>query len=655
MKRLLIANRGEIAVRIIRTAERLGIKTVLVVSEADRGSLAAELADEVVLIGPAPPAASYLRIDRILEAARRTRAEAVHPGYGLLSENADFASAVRAAGLAFVGPTAEAMRALGSKAAAKAMAAREGVPVIPGTAGLEQDLGALTAEAARIGYPLLIKATAGGGGRGMRIVEREADLAPALNSARREAKAAFGDDAVMLERLIADPRHVEVQIFGDAAGNVVHLFDRDCSLQRRHQKVVEEAPAPGLGEPLRGKLADAAVRLAKAAGYQGAGTVEFLIEGAGGDADPRWYFIEANTRLQVEHTVTEMVTGLDLVEWQLRIAAGERLPLAQERISCSGHAVETRLCAEDPAHDFAPSTGRLAAFAMPSGPGIRVDTGVRAGDEVSPHYDSLIAKIVSRGSNRQVAMARQLEALDALHVAGPRTNAAFLRALLSDPDVAAARMSTGLIARRLTRLTERPDNEAAVAEGLRHMLEKIGHAIEAERLHNGGHAFDPWRAADGFQLGGERRQLVTVLLDGTLTARKVRWTADGPVVCRRKRAGGAIPRHVRIADAGDRVFLQQDLWQTELRWPAYDAETEAQGEAAGVVRAPINGRIVEVFVAEGGPVEKGQRIAVIEAMKMEHVLVAPLSGRLAKLAVAAGEQVACGSLIATILAEGSAA
>ncbi|HXF53693.1 MAG TPA: biotin carboxylase N-terminal domain-containing protein [Hyphomicrobiaceae bacterium] len=655
MKRLLIANRGEIAVRIIRTADRLGIETVLVVSEADKGSLAAEMADEVVLIGPAPPAESYLRIDRILEAARRTRAEAVHPGYGLLAENADFASAVRAAGLAFVGPTAEAMRALGGKAAAKAIAARLGVPVIPGTAGPEQDLGTLAAEAARIGYPLLIKATAGGGGRGMRVLEREADLAPALESARREAKAAFGDDAVMLEKLIPDPRHVEVQIFGDAEGNLVHLYDRDCSLQRRHQKVVEEAPAPGLDERLRGELAAAAVRLAKAVAYQGAGTVEFLIEGGGADGEPRWYFIEANTRLQVEHTVTEMVTGLDLVEWQLRIAAGERLPLAQGQISCSGHAVETRLCAEDPAHDFAPSTGRLAAFAMPVGPGIRVDTGVRASDEVAPYYDSLIAKIVSHGENRHVAMARQLAALDALHLAGPRTNAAFLHALLSDPDVTAGRMSTSLIARSLKRLTERPDNAVAVAQGLRHMLESAARHIETERLWNGGEAFDPWRAVDGFQLGGERRQFVTILVDGAPTTHAVRWTADGPVVCPRQGNSGTVPRHVRIADDGDRVFVQHDLWQTELRWPAHGAEKEAPGKAAGAVRAPINGRIAEVYVAEGGPVEKGQRIAVIEAMKMEHVLVAPLSGRLARLAVTAGEQVAQGSLIATIVTEGSPA
>jgi 3-methylcrotonyl-CoA carboxylase alpha subunit len=642
LRTLLIANRGEIAVRIMRTARRLGLDTVLVVSEADRGSLAAELADEVVLIGPAPAAESYLRIDRILEAARRTGADAIHPGYGLLAENADFAEAVGTAGIAFVGPTPAAMRALGSKSAAKAIATEAGIPVVPGTTGEEQDLCKLTAQARHLGCPLVIKAVAGGGGRGMRIVERDADFAAALESAKREAKSAFGDDRVMLEKLVLEPRHVEVQILGDAHGNVVHLFDRDCSLQRRHQKVVEEAPAPELSQPLRDKLAGAAVALAKAVAYRGAGTVEFLIEGTGADA--HWYFIEANTRLQVEHPVTEAVTGLDLVEWQLRIAAGERLPLGQDEITRSGHAIETRLCAEDPARDFLPSTGRIAAFAMLSGPGIRVDTGVRAGDEISPFYDSMIAKIITHGASREEAIARQLEALDALHVAGPRTNAAFLRALLTDPEVAGARMSTGLIGRKIDRLTEAGSNAAAVAAGLQHMLARGQRAIEATRLKNGGDTWSPWRTGDGFQLGGERRQTLTVLVDGTPMEREVRWTASGPAV---GNAGGA-PRHIRVADAGAAVFVQQDLWQTELRWPSYDAEKEEDAGREGAVFAPINGRIARVLVAEGERVEKGARIAVIEAMKMEHVLVAPRSGPVSKLAVKEGQQVTQGVLVAAL-------
>jgi 3-methylcrotonyl-CoA carboxylase alpha subunit len=641
-RKLLIANRGEIAVRIMRTARRLGLDTVLVVSEADRGSLAAELADEVVLIGPAPAAESYLRIDRILEAARRTGADAIHPGYGLLAENADFAEAVGAAGIAFVGPTPAAMRALGSKSAAKAIATEAGIPVVPGTTGEEQDQRTLTVQARHLGYPLVIKAVAGGGGRGMRIVGRESELAAALESASREAKSAFGDDRVMLEKLIVEPRHVEVQIFGDTHGSIVHLFDRDCSLQRRHQKVVEEAPAPGLGQPLRDKLSGAAVALAEAVAYQGAGTVEFLIEGAG--ADPRWYFIEANTRLQVEHPVTEAVTGLDLVEWQLRIAAGEPLPLAQDEITCSGHAIEARLCAEDPARDFMPSTGRFVAFELPSGSGIRVDTGVRTGDEISPFYDSMIGKIITHGASRKEAIACQLEALDALHVAGPCTNAAFLRALLTDAEVAGARMTTGLIGRKISRLTEAGSNEAAVAAGLEHMLARAQREIEAMRLKNGGETWNPWRTADGFQLGGERRQMLAVIVDGTASEREVRWTANGPAVGN----SGAAPRHMRVADAGEVIFVQQDLLQTELRWPSHDAEKEEDSGREGAVIAPINGRIARVLVAEGQRIEKGTRIAVIEAMKMEHVLVAPRAGPVGKLAVKEGEQVAQGALIAVL-------
>jgi 3-methylcrotonyl-CoA carboxylase alpha subunit len=655
LQKVLIANRGEIAVRIIGTAKKLGIETVLVVSEADRNSLAAEMADEVALIGPPPAAESYLRIDRIIETAKRTGADSIHPGYGLLAENADFADRVRAAGIKFVGPPPAAMRGLGSKSAAKAIAIEAGIRVVPGYQGDQQDLRTLKSQARHLGYPLVIKAVAGGGGRGMRVVEREADFAAALESAQREAANAFGDARVMIEKLIEMARHVEVQVFGDAHGNVVHLYERDCTLQRRHQKVIEEAPAPGISPALREKITSAAVSLAKAVQYEGAGTVEFLIEGSALEADARWYFIEANTRLQVEHPVTEAITRLDLVEWQLRIAAGERLPLGQEQIAVSGHAIETRLCAEDPAKNFMPSTGKLVEFVMPTGPRIRVDTGVRAGDDVSPFYDSMIAKIIAHAPSREAAIARQLEALDGIHVAGPRTNAAFLRGLLMHGDVVKANMDTRLIGRDLVMLTKAASNGPAIAAGLEHMLKLIQHDIEAERLRNGGDPWNPWRSCDGFQLGGERRQKLTVLVDGIPTQCDVRWTEIGPTVCAPGDTSLARPsRHIRVADSGDTVFVQQDLQQTELRWPGYDVEKLDDGETESTVRVPINGRIAKVFVREGERIEKGARIAVIEAMKMEHMLVAPRAGTLVKLAVAAGEQVTQGALVASIVPDPAA-
>ena len=435
--KLLIANRGEIAQRILFTAHRLGVKTVAVVSEADRGAPYARLAGEVVEIGPGPATESYLRGDRIVAAAKATGAEAIHPGYGFLAENADFADAVRKAGLVFIGPSPEAMRRMGGKAEAKAIAAAAGVPVVPGYGGDKQDAKTLAREAKRIGYPVLIKAVAGGGGRGMRLVEREEDLAAALESARREAEASFGDGRVLLEKLIANPRHIEVQVFGDRHGNVVHLYERDCSLQRRNQKVIEEAPAPGMPPELRARMCAAAVACARAVDYEGAGTVEFLVEGGveGGPAtaDSAWYFIEMNTRLQVEHPVTEAITGLDLVEWQLRVACGEPLPLGQDEIAMSGHAVEARLCAEDPANGFLPSIGPIVRFDPPGGEGIRVDSGVEQGSAISPYYDSMIAKLIAFGPDRPTAIARLAEALRTTLVAGPRTNAAFLHALLVHP------------------------------------------------------------------------------------------------------------------------------------------------------------------------------------------------------------------------------
>ena len=456
LKKILIANRGEIAVRIIGTARRLGVKTVAVVSEADTFAPFAAMADEVVEIGPGPATESYLRIDKIIAAAKLTGADGIHPGYGFLAENAEFGEAVGKAGIKFIGPSPVAMRQMGGKAAAKAIAIKVGVPVVPGYQGDEQTAKALAKEAKVIGYPIMIKAVAGGGGRGMRLVEREAELAAALESAQREAQAAFGDARVLIEKVVVAPRHIEVQVFGDSHGNVVHLFERDCSLQRRNQKVIEEAPAPGMSPELRAKICAAAVTCARAVRYEGAGTVEFLVEGGKLSAQAPWYFIEMNTRLQVEHPVTEAITGLDLVEWQLRVASGERLPLGQDAIKMSGHAIEARLCAEDPAKGFLPSTGPIVAFERPELEGLRVDAGVEAGSVISPFYDSMIAKLIASGADRDTAISRLAQALEETVVAGPKTNASFLHALTVHPAFAAGRMDTGLIARELETLAPMP-------------------------------------------------------------------------------------------------------------------------------------------------------------------------------------------------------
>ena len=470
LKKILIANRGEIARRIIRTARRMGIRTVAVYSDADARAMYVGEADEAVHIGPSPATESYLRGDRIIAAAKATGADGIHPGYGFLAENADFAESVGKAALKFIGPSPAAMRALGGKAAAKEVAIKAGVPVVPGYQGEKQDAGSLTAEARKIGYPVMIKAVAGGGGRGMRLVEREADFAELLASAQREAEGAFGDARVLIEKVVERPRHIEVQVFGDAQGNVVHLFERDCTLQRRNQKVIEEAPAPGMSQALREKMCGAAVKLAKAVGYEGAGTVEFLVEGGAASQAPsvahqqpaltrapsvahqqpaqlgpdaKWYFIEMNTRLQVEHPVTEEITGLDLVEGQVRVASGERLPLTQAEIEMRGHAIEARLCAEDPAKGFLPSIGPIYAFDTPDIDGLRVESGIEAGDVVSPYYDSMIAKLITSAPSRNEAAEAMVRALRETVVAGPITNQSFLATLLSDENVRKARMDTG--------------------------------------------------------------------------------------------------------------------------------------------------------------------------------------------------------------------
>jgi 3-methylcrotonyl-CoA carboxylase alpha subunit len=651
LKKILIANRGEIACRIIRTARRLGVATVAVYADADARAMHVGQADEAVHIGPSPATESYLRGDRIIAAAQATGAEAIHPGYGFLSENADFADAVAKAGLKFIGPSASAMRALGGKAAAKEIAIKAGVPVVPGYQGEKQDARTLAAEAKKIGYPVMIKAVAGGGGRGMRLVEKEGDLPELLASAQREAEGAFGDGRVLMEKVVERPRHIEVQVFGDSHGDVVHLFERDCTLQRRNQKVVEEAPAPGMTPELREKMCAAAVKLAKAVGYEGAGTVEFLVEGGSLGADARWYFIEMNTRLQVEHPVTEEITGLDLVEWQLRIASGEKLPLAQGAIKMSGHAIEVRLCAEDPAKGFLPSIGPIHVFDAPTMPGLRVETGICSGGEVSPYYDSMVVKLITAASDRPAAMDAMIEALSRTVLAGPVTNQSFLAGLLSDPDVRSNAMDTGLIGRDLDRLAARPDRSAAIAMGAATLLDHLADDADMLSFGTAGERHSPWRARDGFQIGPPRVERRKLLVDGTPATFDVTWGPDGARV---KDAGGATTfRHYAEHRPGPgRLLVIADGVQTELALPAYDASEVDDGHAGDTVRAPINGKVARVFVSEGEVVEKGARIAVVEAMKMEHVLHAARAGTIAKVAAREGQQVTQGALIASLAEAG---
>ncbi|MDX2204804.1 MAG: biotin carboxylase N-terminal domain-containing protein [Hyphomicrobiaceae bacterium] len=645
LKRVLIANRGEIALRIMRTARRLGIATVAVASEADRHAPFARAADEVVEIGPGPATESYLRIDRIIAAAKATGADCIHPGYGFLAENAEFAEAVAGAGLKFVGPSPEAMRALGGKAAAKEIAIKARVPVVPGYQGAEQAAAALASEASRIGYPVMIKAVAGGGGRGMRLVETAADFATALESAQREAQASFGDARILIEKLVVAPRHIEVQVFGDSHGNVVHLFERDCSLQRRNQKVIEEAPAPGMGAGLRKKITDAAVAVAAAVGYEGAGTVEFLVEGGKLTDDAPWYFIEMNTRLQVEHPVTELVTGLDLVEWQFRVASGEALPLKQAAIRLAGHAIEGRLCAENPAKGFLPATGPVVAFAPPAMEGLRVDAGIEAGSIISPFYDSMIAKLIAFGPDRETAAGRLAAALETTVVAGPKTNASFLHALVVHPAFRAGTMDTGLIGRELPKLAPAIADNRAVALGALALMRATQAAVRVEP-----HApASPWDAGDAFQLGGWRRQTVSVLADVKPVKVSIEWRGDGAHASYGGESFAEKDRDgITVVEGDDAVFVLAGMRQTRIAWPAFDIGAEDEAGDGTSVRAPIVGRVAKIFVKAGDPVAKGDRVAVVEAMKMEHVLHAGKAGRIARLGASEGQQVTQGAVIATI-------
>ena len=616
MDSLLIANRGEIACRIIRTAKSLGIRTIAVHSEADRDALHTRLADVAVPIGPAAVSESYLRPEKILDAAARAGARAIHPGYGFLSENPGFADAVKAAGIVWVGPPASSIRAMGLKDAAKKLMAGAGVPVTPGYLGEDQDPRRLQKEATAIGFPVLIKAVAGGGGKGMRKVDREEDFAASLASCKREAASSFGDDRVLIEKYVSRPRHIEVQVFADSHGNAVHLFERDCSLQRRHQKVIEEAPAPGMDAATREAVCGAAVKAALAVGYEGAGTVEFIADASAGLRADRIWFMEMNTRLQVEHPVTEAITGIDLVEWQLRVASGEKLPRRQSELTITGHAMEARLYAENPASGFLPSTGPLTHFRLPKG--IRIDTGVEQGAAVTPFYDPMIAKLIVHADSRRSAAAKLSAACAEVEVWPVKTNAAFLARAAANPDYVSGQIDTGFIEAHIDQLVPAPQlSEAVLAAAARCRLDEYNAPAT------------PWGAATGFRLNAEPRVQVELQAGSERPIVDVgAKVAGNPVSC--VKIGGEYV----VFDRGNAV-----------------AFTEPQSLAAGgsvgdgAIRAPMPGRIIAVQVADGAAVSKGQPLVVLEAMKMEHTLTAPFDGTVTGLSLSVGSQVTEGSML----------
>jgi 3-methylcrotonyl-CoA carboxylase alpha subunit len=657
--KILIANRGEIACRVIKTARRLGIKTVAVYSDADRTARHVALADEAVHIGGSPARESYLVADKIIAAARQTGAEAIHPGYGFLSENAGFAEACAKAGLVFIGPPPAAIRAMGSKSEAKKIMEKARVPLVPGYHGDDQAPELLAREAARIGFPVLIKASAGGGGKGMRVVESADKFADALAGAKREAKASFADDHVLVEKYLTRPRHIEIQVFADSQGGCLYLFERDCSIQRRHQKVIEEAPAPAMDPARRKAMGEAAVAAARAIGYQGAGTVEFIADQAG-----TFFFMEMNTRLQVEHPVTEAITGQDLVEWQLVVAAGGRMPLAQDELRIDGHAVEVRLYAEDPNRNFLPSTGTLVHLRLPAeGPHVRVDTGVRQGDTVTPFYDPMIAKVIVHDRDRASAMRRMAALMGETEVVGVTTNAALLKALCSHPAFVGGEIDTGFIERHRDELFAQPaaagDRIFAIAT-LARLVEWQEAAEAAARAS--GDPWSPWNAQGSFRLLDEGHDAVH-WKDGD---------REATVIAHRRRdggiglelPGGPLEASVqRAADGRLQIRLGDDtLTATVVRRPTADGvdytvfadgasrrlrlvdpldvtQYEAAGTAEAAVRAPLPGKIIDLRVKPGDTVSKGQPLLVLEAMKMEHTLAAPADGTVKSVRYAVGEQV----------------
>ena len=660
---VLIANRGEIAVRVIRTARKLGLRTIAVYSEPDVAALHVRSADEAYCIGAAEVAQSYLRGDRILEVARSAAAECIHPGYGFLSESATFAEACEQAGIAFVGPTPHAIRSMGLKDAAKQLMQSAGVPVVPGYHGELQQEDFLKQKAYELGYPLIIKAIAGGGGKGMRRVSRHQDFVEALGSCRREAKSAFGDDRVLLERFVANPRHIEVQVFGDMHGQALHLFERDCSMQRRHQKVIEEAPAPGMPESMRVRMGKAAVAAAKAVGYVGAGTVEFIADTSQGLNEDSFFFMEMNTRLQVEHPVTEAVTGVDLVEWQFRVAAGETLPLSQTDLGAPrGHAIEARLYAEDPENGFLPQTGQVVSLSWPSNePGLRIDTGIEAGSEISPYYDPMIAKLIAWGETREEARKRLVESLHATTVLGLRTNLGFLAKLLGSAPFVSGQFDTGLIDSGLAGLVPQMSESAiqAVAAGLwMHHLGNVN-ARRAKRLSN--EPDSPWSQMNGWALGGCRRDRIHLLINGKPASIDVLWENQGSAMLvgpEQTRLSGiiiqgnrfltsvdGIPEVAVIHDDDDMIFAQWRGLHLEIRaQDLLDRDLDA-AEGSSTIKAPMSGKLMKIFVAVGDEVERGDRLALLEAMKMEHALLSAGRARVKSVSGSEGDQVAEGQVV----------
>ena len=662
-KKILIANRGEIACRVAATARRMGIRTVAVYSSADANARHVMACDEAVLIGGPAPRDSYLRADRILEVAQATGAQAVHPGYGFLSENEAFARACADAGIAFIGPPPAAIAAMGSKSAAKTLMEKAGVPLVPGYHGADNDPDLLAREAQRIGYPVLIKASAGGGGKGMRRVDRAEDFAAALASCQREAKSSFGDSHVLVERYVLRPRHIEIQVFGDSHGGCVHLFERDCSVQRRHQKVLEEAPAPGMAPERRAEMGAAAVAAAQAVGYVGAGTVEFIAEEVD-DGDLRFYFMEMNTRLQVEHPVTEAITGLDLVEWQLRVAAGQPLPLRQDQLTITGHAIEARICAENPDGGFLPATGRMDVLRWPphvsferttAANPVRVDAGVREGDAITPYYDSMIAKLIVHGDTRAQALARLGAALAATHIVGLNTNVAFLRRVVECHSFATADLDTSLIERERAVLLDQPPLpiEIAAAGVVARALADEATAADA----------DPWSRRDGWRLHGGARRHFDIEHAGVLHAVALarphsaaadarcelqigdrRWPISATALGgeRHDVTLGEQRLHLTVYAHGERVAVFAPEHGAVLRQIdaiAHAGEGAAEG---GRLTAPMPGKVIAFMTQAGDTVTQGQALAVMEAMKMEHTLHAPRDGVVAELLYAVGDQVAEG-------------
>jgi len=662
---VLIANRGEIACRIARTARTLGLRVIAVYSDADAHARHVALADEAYLIGPAPAAQSYLNIEAVLDAARNSGAQAVHPGYGFLSENADFADACADAGLVFIGPPAAAMRAMGLKDEAKRLMAQAGIPVVPGFDEDDLDGDAMARAATDIGYPVLIKAVAGGGGRGMRLVRTPDEFAAALDSARREAEAAFGEPRVLVEKYLTTPRHIEVQVFADTHGNAVHLFERDCSIQRRHQKVVEEAPAPGLPADLRRRMGEAAVAAARAIDYVGAGTVEFIVDAGGPLEDAPFYFMEMNTRLQVEHPVTEMITGEDLVAWQFRVAMGEALPRTQDEIACAGHAIEVRLYAEDPTRDFLPAAGRLACFRLPPEDAqLRVETGLREGDDIPVHYDPLIAKLIVRGETRDAALARLRAALKASRIAGTPTNLAFLLRLAEHPAFAAAALETGFIAAHREALIPAPEASPARIHALGALYVLLRRRAQAKAsAARSSDPWSPWHRTDGWRLNDRGFDVLRFVDASREVSVHVTYRADGFEL---DAGNGPLPASGVLKADGEltaeldgvrltATVIEEDDALTILTAGEHHVlhrhdprrEAQAREEQSDRIVAPMPGKVIAVAVEPGERVGEGAPLIVLEAMKMEHLISAPGPATVAEVHVNVGDQIEDGAVLIT--------